>query len=360
MNVVQLIDSLHAGGAEKLAISYANALAKRYGTSFLCSTREEGLLKNQLSENVHYLFLEKRKTFDLNAIRIFIKFLKTNKITIVHAHASSYFFAFLVKLFYRRIKIVWHDHYGNSEQLSKRKALPIQIASMRMNAVIAVNQLLKDWAIQKLYVKKVLYLPNFPVKNSNEQAKTQLFGIDGKRIVCLANLRPQKDHLNLINAFTELTEKFPEWTLHLVGKNFEDAYATQVHTYIQQKKLEKKIFLYGSREDISHILQQCEIGVLASKSEGLPIALLEYGMHELSVVVTNVGECAKVISDEELGYLVSPENSEALAEKLAKLMNDENQRKLLASNFKKYVEANYSETAVMDAVHELYEEISKQ
>ncbi|WP_046755620.1 glycosyltransferase [Kordia jejudonensis] len=360
MKVVQLIDSLHAGGAEKLAVSYANALSKKYGTSFLCTTREEGLLKDQLAETVGYLFLEKKKTIDFKAIKRFVTFLKTHKITIVHAHASSYFFAFLVKIYYKNIKIVWHDHYGNSEALQQRKLVPIWISSFSMNAIISVNQLLKNWAIQKLNVKNVVYMPNFPVKNIHEIPQTQLFGTAGKRIVCLANLRPQKDHFNLIAAFENITKQFPEWTLHLVGKNFEDAYATEVHDYIHEKNLEKVIFSYGSKGDISHILSQCEIGVLSSKSEGLPIALLEYGLHELSVVVTNVGECAKVVSDESLGCIVPAEDANALAEKLQWLLVQNDKRKSIAANFKKHIIANYSETAIINKVHTLYAEISTQ
>ncbi|WP_046745269.1 glycosyltransferase [Kordia zhangzhouensis] len=359
MRVLQLIDSLNAGGAEKLAISYANVLADRYGASFLCATREEGMLKNQLANNVTYLFLKKTKTFDFAAIRRLVHFVKTHQITIIHAHASSYFFAFLVKMYYSNIKIVWHDHYGNSEALHQRKSLPITIASFGMSAVISVNHLLKEWAVKKLYVKRVMYFPNFPVKNENEVPQTKLMGIEGKRIVCLANLRPQKDHKNLIDAFAKCTEQFPQWTLHLVGKNFQDAYAEEIEAYVSYKKLEKVLYMYGSREDISHILAQCDIGVLSSKSEGLPIALLEYGLHGVSVVVTDVGECSKVVYNEQVGYIVPAQNSEALAEKLQLLMQNEEIRARIASNFTKHIEQNYSKEAIINKIHNLYTEIDK-
>ena len=48
MRVLQLIDCLRSGGAERMSVTYANALAKRIEGSFLCCTRKEGLLKKQL------------------------------------------------------------------------------------------------------------------------------------------------------------------------------------------------------------------------------------------------------------------------------------------------------------------------
>ena len=49
------------------------------------------------------------------------------------------------------------------------------------------------WAKNHLKAKSISYLSNFAVQNKSK-AITQLFGKGGKRIVHLANLRPQKDH----------------------------------------------------------------------------------------------------------------------------------------------------------------------
>ena len=163
--------------------------------------------------------------FDFKAIKSLKAFIKENDIAIVHAHATSFFIVFLTKLIYPKFKMVWHDHYGNSEFLEKRKSFIIKVASYWMNGIIAVNQQLKEWAEKELAVSKVTYLSNFPVKNISVAKTTILEGVEGKRIICLANLRPQKDHFNLLLAF-EMVAK-PDWTLHLVGKDFEDDYVEQ-------------------------------------------------------------------------------------------------------------------------------------
>ena len=60
MRIIQLIDSLEAGGAERMAVSYANALAQEIEFSALVATRKEGPLLNQIESNVPYLFLNKK------------------------------------------------------------------------------------------------------------------------------------------------------------------------------------------------------------------------------------------------------------------------------------------------------------
>ena len=60
MRVLQLIDSLRPGGAEKMAMTYANALVGQVEGSYLCCSRMEGMLKESLLPEVGYLFLNKK------------------------------------------------------------------------------------------------------------------------------------------------------------------------------------------------------------------------------------------------------------------------------------------------------------
>ena len=98
MRIIQIIDSLEAGGAERMAVSYANALAEKIEFSGLVATRKEGPLLNQIDQNASYLFLNKKGTMDFAAIFRLRKYVKKNKIAIVHAHATSFFTAVLLKL----------------------------------------------------------------------------------------------------------------------------------------------------------------------------------------------------------------------------------------------------------------------
>ena len=356
MRVLQLIDSLQTGGAERMAVNLANVLAEEIEKSYLCVTREEGLLKEALDKDVNYFFLNKTKTLDFNALIRLKKIVKENKIDIIHAHSSSYFFAVLLKLSGADIKLVWHDHYGESEFLQNRKYGILRICSNFFSHIFSVNSVLEHWAKKQLNTNSVSYLSNFALQNESKEI-TKLNGKSGKRIIHLANVRPQKDHINLIYAFNEVIKKYPEWTLHSVGKNFNDNYSYVVEQKIETLDLKNNVFLYGSKPDITNILNQCDIAVLSSKSEGLPIALLEYGLAKLPVVVTNVGDCKKVVVHNKNGLIVKPNDSVALYEAILLLIEDV----ALASKFK--IELNnkvlkeYSEEVIIKIIVNKYKTI---
>ncbi|MBU2525755.1 MAG: glycosyltransferase [Bacteroidetes bacterium] len=357
MKVLQLIDTLHAGGAERVALNYANELSRRTEGAYLCTTRQEGALKDQLKPEVGYLFLRKKSALDFIAIFRLARYVKKNDITIIHAHGTSFLTAVLCKLFVGNLKIVWHDHYGKSEELENRPKLILKLASRFINLIVVVNPLLKNWGEAHLQVKKVIYLTNFSILDEAIPANTTLSGFDGKRMVCLANFRPQKNHLLLLSVFGELLKEFPEWTLHLVGKNFGDAYFHQIQQYIDANHLQKSIFIYDSRDDIHHILSQSDIGVLPSQSEGFPLALLEYGLAGLPVVVSNVGECAGILGNPPQGLLVGPNDAEQLKASLSLLMSDKKTAARLGAGFKNRVQKHFSPEKIIRKLLTCYSEL---
>lgn len=329
MRIIQLIDSLEAGGAERMAVNYANALANQIDFSGLVSTRKEGALQLQLESKVSYFFLNKKSTLDLSALWRLKNYVRDNKIECVQVHSTSFFMALLLKLLCMDIQLIWHDHYGNSEFLASRSKLIYRLGLPFYKGVISVNQNLKNWTAQTFNFKNVIYLPNFSKESKSNLATTVLHGKEGKRILSLANLRVQKNHFLLIQIAKRIKETHPEWTFHLVGKDFEDAYAAQVKLAIMQNNLEHTVYLYGSRQDIPNILRQSTIGILTSASEGLPLALLEYGMAKIPVIVTNVGEVSSVIQNNKNGYLV-PVEEQLFYEKLVNLMNDDVKQAIFA------------------------------
>lgn len=346
MRILQLIDSLEAGGAERMAVSYANALNRNVGFGALVTTRAEGSLKNQLDKNVVYSFLNRKSTFDFKALLLLRRFVIQNKITHIHAHSSSVFFGALLKLLRPKLRLIWHDHYGNSEMLNERPVFVLQLASCFVSRIISVNQKLQSWAITKLFCKRVAFLPNFTSVSSDDLETTFLKGSDGKRIVCLANLRPQKNHQMLLQIAKALQSTHPDWTFHLVGKDFKDSYSDALRDEILALGLSDVVYIYGSKEDIPFILKQSTIGILTSESEGLPIAILEYGLYKLPVISTRVGEIPTVITDKE-GVLLASNDRCNFISSLRKMIDDKMMQFTLAENLHSKIIQNYSEEAVM-------------
>lgn len=354
MKVLQLIDSLDAGGAERVAVNIANILSTKIEESFLCATRKEGLLKKSLLSNVEYLFLNKTRTIDLKSIKKLNIFIKQKNIHIIHAHSTSFFLATILKLLNRNIFIIWHDHYGNSEFLKDRKFGVLKFCSRHFSHVFSVNRILETWTKEKLKIRSVSYLPNFAVINKTLNITT-LKGMSGKRIVCLANLRPQKDHITLLEAFSEVLKRYPDWTLHCVGENFNDDYFEAIKTKTKELNLIDSVFLYGSKPDVFNILSQCDIGVLSSKSEGLPLALLEYGLSNLAVIATNVGECKTVITNNYNGLLVASLEIQELSKAISLYIEQKELREIHASRYKKHIQDNYSEESQMLNILKIYQ-----
>ncbi len=338
-----------------MAVNIANALAKSNVESHLCATRQEGDLKAKLTSDVGYLFLNKKRVIDFTAMIKLYQYLVKYEIDIIHAHSSSYFTAFLSKLRFSNITIIWHNHYGNSKNLRVDKKFILTFVSKTFKSVLSVNNELHHWARQNLKSKYYKYLPNFASFNPKDLKITNLQGENKKRLLCLANLKSPKDHLNLLKAFKIVREKHKDWSLHLVGMDFKDAYAIEMKAYMAANNLNACVFLYGSCADTQFILQQATIGVLASKSEGLPVALLEYGLAKLPVVVTDVGECSKVVKNFENGLVVPPNHANKLAEALLFLIENENHRKVFGENLFKNVSTNYSQNAFMKQLIEIYQ-----
>jgi glycosyltransferase involved in cell wall biosynthesis len=348
MRILQIIDSLETGGAERMAVSYANALVDKIDFSGLIVTRSEGALRSKLNKNVSYLFLNKKKTIDFKAIFRLRQFVINNQVSHIHAHSTSFFIAFLLKITLPRIRLIWHDHYGNSEFLDKRSKLELKMMIPFFDGVITVNQKLKKWAEENRLSINLIYLPNFPSKEQIVFESTILNGIKGKRIVCLANLRIQKNHFLLLEVANVLKKSYPEWTFHLIGKDFQDEYSRQIKRQLVLLNLEKQVFIYGSRNDVDGILEQSTIAVLTSQSEGLPVSLLEYGMHKKSVVVTDVGEISALVHHSINGFVVSSGNKISFYEAVVKLIENEMLRTSFGEALFQEVVDNYSELGMIN------------
>jgi len=349
MRIVQIIDSLEIGGAERMAVNYANVLVKNIDFSGLVVTRKEGQLLSQINSDVSYLFLNKKKKIDFKAVFKLKKYLKKHKVNFIHAHSSSFFLAILIKLMIPRIKIIWHDHYGVSQDLNRRKSFVLKYGSLFFSGIISVNTALKSWATSYLLCSNIQCFPNFIENFHSSKEKIILKGISGKRIVCVANLRPQKNHELLIKAADLIKEKFPDWSFHLFGKDFGDSYSYQLFKKIDNLKLQDTIFFYGSIDDVSQVLKQCDIAVLPSLSEGLPLAVLEYGLYKLPVIATNVGEISKIITSNKNGILIESGNLNQFIEALQDLLNQKSKRLEMGQNLNAFIQLNFNQESIINS-----------
>ncbi len=356
VGVMHLVDTLEVGGAERVAVTLVNHLDQNRYVPHLCSTRREGPLAFAVDRSVRRLKLNRRWRFDVGPVFRLQRYIQRNRISILHAHGSTVFLARLIGMFPPYPAVIWHTHYGRFA-VENRKAPAYAAASRGIQGVIVVNRELGAWCQDTLRVpaERVWYLPN-PVAAWNPGNKSvSLPGNQGSRIVCLANIRPEKDHRTLVRSMAQVAAAVPEAHLLLVGSVRDPELLASIQAEIKRLNLAKNISYLGSRQDAAEILDACDIGVLSSASEGLPMALLEYGRAGLAVVATAVGECEEVLGGGSVGMLVRPGSDDELASALITLLQNPHLRARLGAGFRQHVADSFDATKIAASMDGIYQ-----
>jgi len=361
IRVMHVIDTLEAGGAETVAVNLANLLPRERYQAYLCNTRKDGSLSDLVASDVVRLRLQRNWLIDGKALLLLVSFIRKHDIQIIHAHGSSVFIARLASIFPPRPKVVWHDHYGR-HGLREIPLWLYRLAMKHIGGVITVDQSLAEWFQRQIRVPldRIWYIPNFVCDPKPNGARPDLAGQSGGRIVCVANLRAEKDHLNLIRAMGIVTCQTPKAHLLLVGGESDPPYIDLLKAEIAHRGLEQHVSILGKRQDVSAILGECDIGVLSSATEGFPLALLEYGMAKLPVVATSVGQCPEILDEGRAGILVQPGSPGELAEALLSLLNSPERRRSLSTNFHRRIEQNYSARSIVEKICQIYDSVMNQ
>ena len=146
--------------------------------------------------------------------------------------------------------------------------------------------------------------------------------------VMLANFRPQKDHLTLLHAWAQMISNIeiglPRPYLVLAGApqfTFKD-----IKRQAEELGLIETIRFPGQVKDVSGLLAACDIGVLISKQEGLPNAVLEYMATGLPVIATDLPGNREALGSNIENQLCKRSDSDDLAMKIQPMMRDKNLR----------------------------------
>jgi glycosyltransferase involved in cell wall biosynthesis len=331
-------------------VNIANHLPRDRYRSYLCTTREEGALADAVLPDVKRLSLSRTRRLDWRALQRLGEFLRENRIEIVHAHGTAMFLALLT----RHPGVVWHVHFGRYA-IEKRPMRTYRLASRCLAGVIAVNEPLAEWSRVKLGMAgdRVWYIPNFVCEPVPVKRLPDLPGTTGSRVVCVANLRREKDHLNLLAAMNVVVRRLPNAHLLLLGHDGDAAYAGQV-----KQAMSPHVTWLGARADVPAVLKACDVGVLSSAAEGMPLALIEYGMSGLPAVATRVGQCAAVLDDGRAGLLVPPAKPAALAHAIITLLEmPQVCRGEMGERFRQHTNREYGAAKCMQKICNVYDHI---
>jgi glycosyltransferase involved in cell wall biosynthesis len=348
---MHVIDTLEGGGAERVAVNLANLLPRGQYEAHLCTTRSEGVLAHLIADDVGRLRLGRTRRHDIPALFRMAGYIRDRRIDILHAHGSALFLAALASALPPYPSVVWHLHRD------KPAGLPYRLLARRVRGAITVTESLAAWSRSHLGIpaQRVCYIPNFSLTPEAAAEPLDLPGHAGARVVCVANLRPEKDHLTLIRAMAIVVQELGEVHLLIVGPPSDPGYSQRIHREIAAQNLTDHITLLGQRQDVAAILRSCDVGVLTSINEGLPLALIEYGLAGLPAVATDVGECAAVLEHGAVGTVVPPAAPDRLAAALLSLLQAPERRIDLGMAFRRRVETTYGVDRIVEQVCRVYE-----
>ena len=348
----QLVDTLSMGGTERMSVNMAAAMLEEGWESHLVVSRRGGGMEAHLNPGIQVHYLNKTAFYDIFAFVKLTRLVTKYQPSVFHAHSTSIFWAVFLKMLAGRFLLVWHDHFGLSDQLELHPRKEMVLMAKWIDRIVTVNdKLLHYWQNLIPYkAQNFRTIGNFPYLALAPSIKYSRF-----TFLNLANFRKQKDQLNLIRAGKILMEKGHDFQILLVGELVEKEWVTSVNELISELSLDHHVTVSGPSNQVSDLLASSHAGVLSSESEGLPVSLLEYGLAALPVVTTRVGDCDKVISSREFGWLVPPKSPELLAAAMEEMFLNPEESTKTGRALKQKVEREFGKEAFLKNYLDLLE-----
>src|SRR5699024_3636417 len=95
----------------------------------------------------------------------------------------------------------------------------------------------------------------------------------------------------------------------------------------QKLKIDRKIQFAGETRDVIEYMNQADIFVLLSKSEGLPLSIIEAMREGIPVIASDVGGVNEILQHGRQGFLVKKGDRDFLTKALLTLMSSEELRR---------------------------------
>ncbi len=132
----------------------------------------------------------------------------------------------------------------------------------------------------------------------------------------IGELHPNKGFIYAIDAMAQLSPENPNLYYIILGDGEEKKLLSNL---IEARGLRGRVFLI-KEEHASYYLKAFDCFLVPSNKEGLPYVLLEAGLASIPVVATTVGGIPEIIEYAETGFLVSPRDSQAIANSIEQLI----------------------------------------
>jgi glycosyltransferase involved in cell wall biosynthesis len=232
-------------------------------------------------------------------------------------------------------RIIYVSHFAYDEAIRNR------IAPRKRTLVIENGINLRAYAepLNRVAIRKALNVP----------VEVTIFCFVGR-------FTEQKGIDVFLRAIKMLPGQSGAFRVWLVG---DGPLRSELEQYVAKENLGSIVQFLGYRSDVPEILQASDVFVLPSRYEAMPISLLEAMAAGLPCVVTSVGDNAKIVEDGTTGIVVPPENPEALATALRKMLADSEMRQAMGEAARKKAQ-EYSVERMAARIAEVYDELLRR
>jgi glycosyltransferase involved in cell wall biosynthesis len=327
--------TLHIGGAEKVAANLATHLDPAAFETTAVYLKENGVVGEQMQrQGVDLVPIPgmkplgadgKRKPDYFTAFKL-LKLIRQRRIQLIHTHdMHSFIDAAIVRLLSPRLRYVHTIHWGNYPTIEPEYARIERLLWRVPDAIVCVGheqaRAFRDfYGIPEKRVDVIWNGTDAPQPALAPEVAA-LLPKDGTPVIgSISTLIPQKGLDDLLQAAALLRDRGRKFLLLLAGQGTLRA---SLEERAAQLNLQDHVKFLGWVNDASaRALPACDIFVQSSHWEAMSVVVLEAMAQAKPVVATTVGENTRVLTNEQDGLLVPPRSPAALADALARVIED--------------------------------------
>lgn len=341
MRIVQLIDSLRPGGAERFVVDLSNQLAEN-NEVYVMTFRNRGancdFYRNQLSPKVKQITYYSKSTVWAKIWQLFFVLKEMLRIRpdIIHTHLVAFNYAILPFFLIPRVKVFYTIHNVADKDTEMGIVATTRKVLLRNRFCGITISPYCEKTFQSFYgYSSFAMIENgcrpltlsADIDNARQEIQGYKHTDRTKVFVCVARIMEAKNHILLIDSFNRITKEGYDVELLLIGSwDYDLALKEKLDEAIQCDR----IHFLGVRENVPDYLALCDFFCLSSLWEGLPISILEAGMSGCYPISTPVGGVPDVLKDDNWGLLSTNLSVDCYCEALKKALNTNVDREALA------------------------------
>jgi glycosyltransferase involved in cell wall biosynthesis len=177
---------------------------------------------------------------------------------------------------------------------------------------------------------------------------------DKKVIIFSGRLTDLKGVQHLLEALSTLKKVRQDWVCWIVGSGDK---LSELRIQSKVLQLQDDVLFFGKRDDIPYLLSISDIYVLPTLLENQPLSLIEAQIAGKATIVSDVGGLPEMVEHRVTGILTPPGDSDSLSEQLELLLKNDNLRKNLGMNAKKWGMTHWSNEQGVKSLLEIYHKV---